>query len=308
MSKLSKKKLIWAIDPFGDAKVQAPAATLARSLDDRVEMEVVYVHGRSGFPVESDERAIRFGLVDAEDRIEKIFRDLKFSPRRPPKIIAHNSQYVRSDVRALVSYAKKAKACAVLVSTNARAGFMRQALGSFAETLILESSIPTMIVNPKAKVESRPGTILFPTDFSDLSWKAFQQVVSFAKATKATVRIFHQYQGDAQSVPQEVAYFRNDRWLEGDRLLDSGLQRVKLKLKKWMAWTKKQHVKCDHIIKFGLRNIADATLEEAKREKVWLIAMATVTGPIAAQFLGSNARWIVRAANCPVWVLYVHGK
>ena len=165
-----------------------------------------------------------------------------------------------------------------------------------------------MIVNPNVKIESRPGTILFPTDFSDLSWKAFQQVVSLAKSTKANIRIFHQYQGEEQAVSADVSYFHNDRWLEGEKLLDDELQKTKIKLKKWLASTRKQNVKCDHVIKFGLKNIADATLELAKKDHVWMIAMATVTGPIAATFLGSNARWIVRAAHCPVWVLYVEGK
>ncbi|MFN8790781.1 MAG: universal stress protein [Bdellovibrionales bacterium] len=308
MSKLKRKKIIWAIDPYGEAKVQASAASLARSLSLHNDVEVIYVHGRSGFPIEKEQAAIRFDLSRVEKQLDKILMELKFKPQRKPRILAHGSEYVRTDVKTLVSYAKKAKADAVLVSTNARVGFMRQALGSFSETLVLESAVPTMIINPKAKVGPKPGIIIFPTDFSDLSWKAFQQVVSFAKATKAKVKIFHQYQGEAQSIPDSVSYFKNERWLEGDRLLDENLQKVKSNLAKWLSWTKKQNVKCDHVIQFGLKNIADATLELAKKDSAWMIAMATVTGPIAATFLGSNARWIVRSANCPVWVLYVEGK
>lgn len=251
---------------------------------------------------------VRFGLARAETQLNQILAELDFKPRKKSKILAHGSGYVRADVKTLVSYAKKIKANAILVSTNARTGFIRQAMGSFSETLVLESAIPVMIVNPKAKVALRAGTILFPTDFSDLSWKAYQQVTSFAKATNASVRIFHQYQGESQSVPPGVSYFKNDHWLEGDLLLDDDLQKIKLKLKKWLVWTKKQNVKCTHEIKFGPRNVADATLALAKKDHVWMIAMASVTGPIAATFLGSNARWVVRSAHCPVWVLYVHGK
>jgi nucleotide-binding universal stress UspA family protein len=302
-----KKKILWAIDPYGDAKIQASAASLAHSLSLHNVVEVVCVHGRSGFPIVKEQSAIRFDLSVVEKKLNQMLSDLKFKPQRKPQILAHGSEYVRSDVKTLVSYAKKMKADVVLVSTNARVGFMRQALGSFSETLVLESAIPTMIVNPKAIVESKPGTILFPTDFSDLSWKAFQQVVSFAKATKAKVKILHQYQGESQSIPQGVSYLKNDRWLKGEQLLDDDLQKIKSSLSKWLSWTKKQNVKADHVIQFGLKNIADATLELAKKERTWMIAMATVTGPVAATFLGSNARWIVRSAICPVWVLYVEG-
>lgn len=306
MTTLKKKKIIWAVDPYGEANVQASAAALAKSLNQYSDLEVIYVHGRSGFHLETKKEAIRFGLSHAENQLRKFLGQLKFKPNKKPQILAHDSDSVRSHVNTLVSFAKKIEADAVLVSTNARTGFLRKILGSFSETLILASAIPTLIVNPHAKVAAQPGTILFPTDFSDLSWKAFQQVVSFAEATNAKVRIFHQYLGEPQTVPPNTSYFHHDLWLEGDRLLDEELQKIKSKLPAWLMLAKNKNVNCDYVIKFGRKNIADATLAIAKKENVWMIAMATVTGPIAAGFLGSDARWIVRSASCPVWVLYIH--
>src|SRR3989344_3602971 len=166
MPNVKGKKIIWAIDPYGETKIQASAAALAKSVSQHNDVDVVYIHGNSGslpFEVERVKKeSVRFGLSRAEEKLKKILIELKFKPRKQPQILAHDSAYVRTDVKTLVSYAKKVKADAVLVSTNARIGFMRQALGSFSETLVLESAIPTMIVNPKAKVASRPGTILFP--------------------------------------------------------------------------------------------------------------------------------------------------
>ncbi len=302
------KKVIWAVDPYGDVNVQSSAAAFARSLDAEIDVEVVCVHGRSEFLKKYEAQEIRAGLASTKAQLGKILGQLKFKPKNPPKILAHGSQFVRADVKTLVNYAKKAKADAVLVSTNARAGFVRQVLGSFAETLILDSSIPTMIVNPTAKVAQQVGTILYPTDFSNASWKAYQRVVSFAQAAGARVKIFHQYQGNEQSVPSEVSYFRDGRWLEGEHLLDEHLRWVRSRLSKWLEWTKKREVDCDHEIRFGLRNVADAALAQAKKEDVWMIALATVTGPLSAKFLGSNARSLVRSAGCPVWVLYVEDK
>lgn len=305
MSIEKHKKIIWAVDAYGDAKVQASAAALAKIFSKNNDVQVVYIHGSSGFPVEGKKTAIRFGLSRTEYQLKKILNELDFKPPKKPKILAHGSTYVRSDVKTLVSYAKKIKADLILLSTNARIGFMRQALGSFAETMILESKVPTMIVNPKAEVTLQPGTILFPTDFSNSSWKAFQQVVGFAKATDAKVKIFHQYQGEQQAIPHSVTYFHSNRWLKGNSLQDKDFQKIKVKLSKWLNWSKKQNIKCDHIIKFGLKNIADATRELARKERVWMIAMATMTGSITSTFLGSNARSLVRSARCPVWVLFV---
>lgn len=216
-----------------------------------------------------------------------MLKDVKYVPKKKPRILLHESDFVRGDVKTLVSYAKKIKAGAVLVSTNARTGFVKQALGSFSETLVLSSAVPTVIVNPKAEVGPKSGVILFPTDFSESSWKAFHQVVQFAKNSKAKIKIFHQAHGETQSTTRSLA------------------DEINLHLEKWQSWSKKHGVKCSHLFQTGPKNIADATLAVAKNERPWMIALATVTGPLAATFLGSNARRIVRSANCPVWVLYV---
>lgn len=299
------KKFLWAIDPYGDVKTQSLVATLVKTLSEKITIEPVYVHGQSGFPFEANEKSVRFNLAEIEQTFKETIKALEFKSDQAPTILAHDSAYLRAAVKTLVSYAKKVNAAAILVSTHARTGIMRYVLGSFVETLILESSVPIMIVNPKTKIEARPGIILYPTDFSDLSWTAFQEVASFAKLIDAQIRIFHQYQGEAQSIPEDVNYFHNNHWLSGEHLLDKELQEVKIKLKKWLSWCEQHNIACDHSIKFGLKNIADATLAEAKKEKVWMIAMATATGRVAAAFPGSNARWVTRAALCPVWILHV---
>jgi len=308
MSNFRKKKIIWALDPYGEAKIQSSAAELAKVLNKKIDIEVVYVHGQSDFLVESDEKSIRTELSEAEEKLEKILKTLKFKSQRQPKVLMHKSEFVRKDVKTLVNYTKKQKGDLVLASSNARKGLIQQALGSFAETLMLASSIPTMIVNSKAKINPRAGTILFPTDFSRFSWKAFQKAVDFAKVMNTPVQIFHQYQNEEDSKPKRANYFQNDQWLEDDHLLDDSLKNVKINLNKWLSFAKKQNIKCNYIIKVGTKNIADATLELAKKERPWMIAMATVTGPIADAFIGRNARWIVRSAKCPVWVLYIEGK
>jgi nucleotide-binding universal stress UspA family protein len=298
------KKAIWAVDPFGDPRTQSAAATLAQVLNRAAPVEAVYIHGSS--PIESDKAAIRAGLLKAESKLKEFLKKIGFKGKS--QILAHGADYVRAEVKTLTSYAKKSKADVVLLSTKARSGLLRQILGSFAETLMLESSVPTMIVNPKAKVSATPGIILFPTDYSDLSLVAYKKLLNFAKDIGASVKLFHQYQGEIQSLPKNVAYYRSDKWLEAEDLLDDELIEVRKKINKWFALAKKQGVPCHHTIKFGLKNIADATLELAKKENPWMIAMASVTGPVAATFLGSNARWVVRDARCPVWVMHVAKK
>lgn len=208
----------------------------------------------------------------------------------------------------LLEYAKKTRAELIIASTNARSGFLRHVLGSFAETLVLSSTVPVVVVNPAAKVVMKPGTILFSTDYSEYSWLAYKRAVDFAKVTNANILLFHQYQGDTQEVPETVEYFSKNKWVDKTHLLDQKFKNVKANEAKWIVWTKKQKVKCKSVIGFGLRNISDAAIDQAKKERAWMIAMASKTSSFPANFLGSNARWTLRAAHCPVWILYTNDK
>lgn len=301
----TKGRIVWALDPYGSSSVQRPAAKLAGILSQTMNLELVYVHGRGGFPMEPDRAAIRAGLAHAEKELEKTLKDLRFKAQRPPRILAHGSEYVRADVKMLSRFARRLKADAILVGTQARTGLARHALGSFAETLLLESSVPTLIVSAKAQVRPRPGAILFPTDFGAASWKGFKKVVSFAKSVGASIDLFHQYQGIPQTIPKEVLFFKGNHWLEGENLLEANLRRARMKSARWVKWSRARGVVCRPMLEFGWKNISDATLALAKKRNSWMIAMVSVTGPVASAFLGSNARWIVRRSTCPVWVQYV---
>ena len=297
------KKIIWALDPYGDLELQASAKTLVETLSKSATVEVVHVHGRSGFLIESKKQSIRWGLADAQEKLQKYLKQMGF--KGPSQILASSASSVRAEAKTLASYAKKSKADVVLLTTKARTGILRQVLGSFAETLILQSLMPAIIINPKAKVSQKPGTILFPTDFSDSSHKAFKKVVHLAKTTGAKIKLFHQYYGEEQNIPSNTSYFQGIKWVEGDELLEDDLRLLKSRAKKWLAYAEKEQIQFDITLKFGRRNIADAILDIAKKEKTWMIAMASVTGAFTATFLGSNARWVVRDAMCPVWVMHV---
>lgn len=302
------KKVLWAIDPYGEIKAQRPAAEMAKALAKTCDVEVVYVYGTLAFLAEAGKESIRFNIADAEARLKKTLEQLKFSSSKAPKILAHGSDSVRSHVLTLLEYARKKKSQMILVSTNARAGFLRHVLGSFAETLTLSSTVPVLVINPNAKVAPKPGTIVFPTDFSAYSWQTYKKAVDFAKTTNANILIFHQYQGDPQDVPETVEYFAKNKWVDRTHLYDQKLNDAKANEAKWIAWTKKQKVKCRSVINYGIKNISDAAIEQAKKEEAWMIAMASKTSSFPASFLGSNARWTLRAAHCPVWILYTNGK
>ena len=66
---------------------------------------------------------------------------------------------------------KKVKADCLVISTHARTGLERLAMGSFAETVILTSAVPVLVLNPANKVPVSVRKILVPTDLSKKSEK-----------------------------------------------------------------------------------------------------------------------------------------
>ena len=85
---------------------------------------------------------------------------------------------------------KKTKADAIAVSTHSKEGMDHFLLGSFAETLIHHSTIPVIAVNPRTKPHASCKNILFPTDLSAESRKAFLKMIPLAKSWEAKVTVF----------------------------------------------------------------------------------------------------------------------
>src|SRR5262249_13116789 len=107
-----------------------------------------------------------------------------------PEVIVQRTELLRDAVRALVAYGRSQPASLIAVSTHANRGFSRLLLGSFAETLILNSKIPVLVINPAA--QSRPiRKILFPSDLATGSKFFFRKVCDLAKDLGAEVELLH---------------------------------------------------------------------------------------------------------------------
>ena len=98
---------------------------------------------------------------------------------------------LRASAEALMRFARREKADCLVISSHSRSGFERLAMGSFAETLILMSKIPTLVLKPTQKVPKSVHKILIPTDLSKKSEKFIEAAAAYAKALDAEIVLFH---------------------------------------------------------------------------------------------------------------------
>src|SRR5262249_39669163 len=151
---------LWAIDPFSDKTQQLRTAGFLKALTkgQDITIEPVTVLSPDQLKVSSELE------LEAVQTLKKWLKPVKVNGLTEPTVLISDSLSRRAAVEKLLEYAEKSQASLIAVGTHARKGVMRFLLGSFAETLILHSKTPLLIVNPKCKPMPAIKEILFATD------------------------------------------------------------------------------------------------------------------------------------------------
>lgn len=222
----------------------------------------------------------------------------KHELRGAPQVLFRNSPFLGQTVQALLDFATKEKASLIAVNTRAKKGLA--GLGSFTETLISESKIPVLAVNPRTKAPKAFSTILFATDLSESSREAFASLLGPARRWGARVVIFHHQTpppafladpmtGATFSVPVPTKEENRERREQAAALVSSA---------------KAAGLEADLVLSRGIGPTHQKILKVAKRERADLIAVTTHLGRAGQIFLGSVSREVLIAAKRPVMVFH----
>ncbi|MCB0366988.1 MAG: universal stress protein [Bdellovibrionaceae bacterium] len=219
---------------------------------------------------------------------KKVLSQFKSKSLRPGKIVTQipPPYNVRAYVRALLNTPYTKRAHMILATTANRSGLNRFLLGSFAETLLLTCHKPLLFFSAGSRVPTSIKTIIFPTDFSDESFRAFKICVKRAAAVNAKILLF--YAVNQRTFDPKLT----KRYMEEKALTD-----------KWVLWAEKSGVRITPIIEAAPENPASALIHFAIKKRVHLIVMASVSSPVEVILAGSTTRQVVRQAPVPVWVI-----
>jgi nucleotide-binding universal stress UspA family protein len=295
-------RVLWAIDLLAsDKKVRASAESLLKVLSKLTSLEIhpsyIVRFSEQAQPLsQGQERKIL--IANVQEAMKKWLSGVKLQLEEP-RAVLQKGVYLRSDVDALVSEAKKAKVDFILVNTHARKGFSRFWMGSFAETLMHQSTIPVLFLNPSSKPVSGIKTILFPTNLSPDSQKAMRKVGEMANRLRAELVLYY-----------NVEYFAATSGLALSEMMilteniEKDVKERKKTLEKWANQVKKEYgIKVKIIIDDSDVRVSNGIIKASQRLPACMIAMAAQTGPVLSVLVGSTTRRVVREAGVPVLAL-----
>lgn len=297
-------RILWAVDPFAEDKgLQAKMAQQLKAFvkNRPCAIEPVFILSPDQLRLSPDFFKGKTGEIrlEAEQKLTAYLKKIKLPGMTEPTLIVSPDYSLRMAIQACVKHAKDTGAELIAVSTHAKKGVSRMLLGSFAETLVMQSDVPVLVVSPKAKVVPSFKNVVFPTDLTDKSQHAFGQVLKLASTLKARLTIFH---NASYFTPYSLDVFAGiDTYAT---FIEKDLERRKELLAKMKADAVKSGVKAEVILNEKPKYTPEAIVGVVKKSPDAIVALVSQTGPVATTILGSVTRDVLRQANSPVWILH----
>lgn len=288
MKKSTNKKLkaLWCVDVLSkNMSLERHATTFLKALGKGLQLEIHPVF------IEND---LFYKAGPLHDKAKKNFqsfveRSQKIGLKKPKLLSNITSAYsVRDQVNTLLEYAKKGRFQLIITHTSNRKGLAKFFLGSFAETLMLKSQTPLLILNPKSRSTNKIQRVLYPTDLSQESKKGFKKVLELCQLWGAHVTLYHKLMDPPKIFDKkQMDHFAHQNRLEN-----------------WIQMALKYQVKMKIKIEKNTSSISKAINDTSKKEKAQLIAMVTRSGELETLMVGSSARNVMREAQLPIWIVH----
>lgn len=296
------KNILWAVDPFHENPKQQlkMGKTLPLLFGANANLIPVSVLHRGRYNPEQQVFLETWNELAsaAKKNLNRLLLSSKIPNLQPPQVIAQEDSSIGKAVTSLIAFALEEKVDAIAVSSHGRKGVARILLGSFAETLVLHSPIPVLVINPAWAPHKKIKHIIFPTDFSEASKLAYTRTLRLARTIGCKVLLFHKTQFAPVTFGLVVPPMGKKATQEV----------LKILYKKGESWAKMGQI-LGVDVKFYLADQPGYALEDilkaAKRHpSTAMIAMASQSGSVESVILGSLTRQVLRNASCPVLTIH----
>jgi len=209
---------------------------------------------------------------------------------------------MRAAVTTLLDHAQRLGATCIVVATHARRGVERMALGSFAETLILSSPIPVLVLNPTQHVPQMVRKILVPVDLTEDEDSFAAEIALYARALDADVVLFHKQSDPFDPIVQQGVFSLGGGWVSTQEYVNAETESKFQRLEKLQAAIQRHEIRCAHVMDSSPLGLIESVDRAARNSGADMITVMTRSGPWSAALLGSVARGLVRGASVPVMV------
>ena len=313
MASKNQKKILWAVDAFQPEKeAQSHVIETLRVLSSRTGASILPAYVLSPDQLNLSLDFTGPWVTTYKPAVEKSLNHLIESSGLQnvarAKILIKDSASLKNSVRSLAAYAASQGAELIVAGTQGKRGLSRIVLGSFAESLLLYSKVPVLIVGPEAKPETQFDSILFPTDLGKNALAALSSIADFAKTLGAKIKILHAIPNPIEPVLQSGVYLLSGGWVPVPVYLEKEKEKRNKKAQDLVDRLQKKGIEASYEINTSSSSVTQAVLDTLIKDRMGLIAMAAQSGPVASALLGSITRQMVRGAPCPVWVVRPRAK
>jgi nucleotide-binding universal stress UspA family protein len=234
----------------------------------------------------------------------------------PLKILTHNKDDIPSlETKALriSDEARKKEASMVAIQTRGHHGLKRMAMGSFTETFLLHTKVPTLVIPPvtsrssdlKQKTGSlftTPKDILFATDLSPVSLLAFKKMAPLFKMLKVKITLFFHLE-IAHDIINAL-----DPEFKTNVINNSLVKKLKPEINERASDFFEIATNHDLKIKLHIHSSpdpiakSDAIIEAANNLKLNCVALAAQSNRLKTSLIGATSRELVRKSTIPVLI------
>ena len=308
MTNAKALRVVWAVDPLEHREFAYAAAIRAlASLRERTRVEIVPVAvlatDELSLPaIEDVSPGMHLFRADLRDRLNRALQRSGVSRAIFPPIIVRGYLTRSLSVQRLLEVARKQRAELIVLNTHGRKGVRRAFLGSFAETLVLQSPVPALLAGPHAGSKRPFDRILFATDFSDTTGIAFKSILDLAAKLHSEIILFHALKTPEAAI-QTWGLYDSGAYRSVKDLIAQKTEQKRAKAEAWAAKAAKIGVRIQVRFEETLLSTPQAVSRAAKKHHVGMVAMEAQSGPVEAALLGSATREVLRAALCPVFVI-----
>ncbi|HEX4998691.1 MAG TPA: universal stress protein, partial [Terriglobia bacterium] len=234
--------VLWAVDPAPQhkrlqIKTAEALSVLLRGLDADVEPVTVVSPDQIRVPADLFEPHSAEHRAEVERTIASWAGETGLTGIRPPKTLVQEEFSLHRSAGCLLAYARETGANLIALGSNARTGVARAVLGSFAESVALQSETPLFVVNGETRPLNAITRILFPTDFSAACRAALEALLPVAAAKGARLTFFHKLD---YVVPETQDLFA--RFPRYHEYLEQDLAEKRKKAEEWGAIASRQGV------------------------------------------------------------------
>lgn len=303
---VKKLKVLWALDAFPEsAEVQINFAKASRPFLEAFadSIQPVYVI-RPAVPVllvQDPVGVYEHTIKTATGNIRRFVKQTGLTRVNEPHFVFSEGTSNGSLVKALLETAENNEYDLIFLGTHGRKGMPRFFMGSFAEQLVLRSPIPVLVSNAKAATDRKktPKHVLFPTEFSEASRKAFDDALRIAKGMGADLFLFHQLETMHPDVSLPLIIPPVGPYPSKELIAERRATALK-----WIGIAEKEGIKAKFFISEKSSDAASAIVRTAKKLPASVICMASQSNQLETLLLGSVARQVLRQAPCPVHLIH----